>query len=168
MANYKLMIPWIKRWEGGWSNDKDDSGGCTMAGVTIKTFQQYYGKDQTCEDLKHITEQQWEHIFKTGYWDKMKADDINSQQVAELVVQMAWGSGPVTTTKRIQKLLGVKQDGVIGEITLWHINKQDPRELFEKLWNMRFDWLWEIGDTGKNKKFLKGWIKRLCSMRYEK
>lgn len=167
MADYKKMIPWILQWEGGYSNDKDDTGGCTMKGITIKTFQQYFGKDKTCEDLKKITDEQWEYIFKLGYWDKMKADEIKNQSVAQLIVQFAWGSGTVAATKKIQKLLGVKVDGVIGQITLFNINKQNPKELFEKLWNMRFDWLFEIAEKGNNRKFLKGWIKRLLSIKYQ-
>lgn len=166
MANYKLMIPWIKKWEGGYANDPDDAGGCTMQGITIATYQRYFGKDNTCSDLKNITDQQWEYIFKIGFWDKMQADEIKSQSVAELIVQMAWGSGAVTATKRIQKLLGVKVDGVIGPITLWHINKQNPRTLFTDLKDMREQWLVEISKKGNNKKYLKGWLNRLNDLKF--
>lgn len=84
MADAKLMIPYLKKWEGGYVNHPADNGGCTMTGITIKTYQQYYGKDKTCDDLKNITEEEWLTIFKKGYWDKMKADKIENQSLAQL------------------------------------------------------------------------------------
>lgn len=167
MANYKLMIPWIKKWEGGYANDPDDSGGCTMMGITIKTFQHYYGGDKTCKDLKDITEEQWEHIFKTGFWDKFKADLIENQSIAELCVQMGWGSGYVTAIKKIQKTLGCIPDGIVGPVTLGLLNGKDSYNIWNKLWVMRYNWLNQIAKVGNNKKFLKGWLRRLNSMKFE-
>lgn len=58
MARAELVMPIIKKWEGGYANVPGDKGGCTMAGVTIKTFQSFYGKDKTCYDLQHIADYQ--------------------------------------------------------------------------------------------------------------
>lgn len=35
MADYKLLVPFIRKWEGGFVNDPYDKGGATNAGVTI-------------------------------------------------------------------------------------------------------------------------------------
>lgn len=166
MADYKKMIPWIKKWEGGWSDDPDDNGGATMQGVTLATFRRYYGEDKTKQDLRNITEEQWAHIFKTGYWDKMKADYIENQSIAELCVQMAWGSGPVTAAKKIQMKLGVAADGIIGPVTLAKINAKPQRDVFVKLWEMRRFWLIDIGKRGNNSKFVKGWLRRLDDLKW--
>jgi lysozyme family protein len=88
MADAKLVIPFIRRWEGGYANHPNDRGKCTMMGITIGTYQQYFGKDKTCEDLKNISEDEWLAIFKKGYWDKMKADKIENQSLAQLCVDL--------------------------------------------------------------------------------
>lgn len=166
MANYKLMIPWIKKWEGGYSNDPDDAGGCTMNGITIATYQRYFGKDKTCSDLKNITDDECTYIFINGFWDKFKADQIENQSIAQLCVQMGWGSGCVTAIKRIQRCLGCTADGIVGPITLNKLNQKPARDVFEKLWQMRRLWLIEISKKGNNKKYLKGWLNRLDTIKF--
>ncbi len=165
MANAELMIPFLKRWEGGYVNDKDDKGGCTMAGITIGTYRKYYGSKKTCNDLKFITQKEWLHIFKKGYWDKMQADKIENQSVAQLCVDMCWGSGPITSIKKIQSALGLKADGIVGPKTLEALNL-DPEKVFKTLWDMRKAWFERIAKNGNNQKFLKGWLNRLNDIKF--
>lgn len=165
MANALSMMPHIKRWEGGYSCDPDDRGGCTMMGVTLNTYRRYYGASRTCSDLKRITDEQWVTIFKAGYWDKMKADQIGNQSLAELCVDMCWMSGTTTAIMRIQRVLGCKADGIVGPKTLYALNKS-PRANYEALWQMRYNWLCQIASVGNNRKFLKGWLNRLNSQKF--
>lgn len=167
MAEAKLMVPFIKKWEGGWANDPDDVGGCTMSGVTIGTFQKYFGKDKTCYDLRQLTEGEWLYIFKNGFWDKMKADQIENQSIAQLCVDMCWGSGSYWAIRKMQRAIGVKDDGIIGPKTLAALNKEPHKEVFDKIWNMRYAWLCNIAKKGNNKKFLKGWLNRLNDIKYD-
>lgn len=166
MADINKLIPLIKKWEGGYSNNPYDSGGCTMMGVTIGTFRKYYGYNKTCSDLRNITESQWKHILKTGYWDKMRADEIENQSIANLCVQMCWGSGPVTAIKKIQKCLNLRPDGIVGPNTLAALNSPDSEAVFNKLWEMRRIWLINIATVGNNRIFLKGWLNRLNDYKY--
>lgn len=160
------MVPFIKRWEGGWANDPDDAGGCTMAGVTIATYRQYYGKDKTCNDLRFITQDEWLEIFKDGYWKPWKADQIKNQSIAQLVVDCGWGSGPKTSIRKVQACLGCKVDGIIGPKTLAALNAEPQEEVFNKIWKMRYEWLCNVAKKGNNKKFLKGWLRRLSSIKF--
>ena len=166
MADAEKMVPFLRKWEGGYVNDKDDAGGCTMAGITIGTYRKYYGSKKTCTDLKFITQKEWLHIFKKGYWDKMKADDIINQSIAQLCVDMCWGSGPITSIKKIQRTLGLKDDGIVGPKTLAALNADPHKEVFDKLWQMRYEWFHQIAQKGNNKKFLKGWLRRLNDIKY--
>lgn len=166
MANAEMMVPFIRKWEGGYVNDPDDSGGCTMAGITIGTYRKYYGSKKTCRDLKFITQKEWLHIFKKGYWDKMKADQIENQSVAQLCVDMCWGSGQITSIKKIQSAIGVTADGIVGPKTLAALNSC-PETIFNILWNMRKEWLEKIAQKGNNKKFLKGWMNRLNDIKFQ-
>ena len=122
MANSKILVPFIKSWEGGFANVKGDKGGATMQGVTLATFRQVYGLGKSVEDLKKMTPEQWHYIFKRFYWDRWKADDINSQSIANLLVDWVWGSGSYGI-KIPQAALRVTIDGIVGPKTLAAINK---------------------------------------------
>lgn len=158
MAKAELLKPFILKWEGGFVDDPLDRGGATNKGITIGTFRNFYGKDATVEQLKHITDEQWLHIFKSGYWDKWKADDIENQSIADIVVDWAWASGTVTSIKQVQKILGVAVDGIVGNDTLTAINIAGQRSLFVKIHNKRIEFVENIVKRDPSQaRFLKGW-----------
>ena len=167
MADARKLVPIIKRWEGGYSNHPMDKGGPTMQGITLNTFRKYYGANKTAEDLKKITDTQWYHIFKSGYWDKMRGDYILSQSIANLVVDWAWGSGPVTAARKLQRYLKVAVDGKIGPMTLAALNSRDKRTTFEDLWKLRKEHYEAIVRANPSQRvFLRGWLNRLNSFKY--
>lgn len=156
----------IIKWEGGWSTHPADSYACTMSGITIATYQQYFGKDKTCKDLKKLTEKEWVYIFKQGFYHKAKIDQIENWSLALLVCDLCWMSGPKTSIKKIQKVLGVAADGIIGPITLKALN-DSPEENFYEIVQMREKWYKAIVQKSPEKKvFLRGWMNRLNSIKY--
>ena len=166
MAKVELLVPFIKKHEGGFSNHPNDTGGATMAGVTLATFQSYRKAkglpSPTVTDLKNISDAEWTAILKWGYWDRWKADEINYQPVAHLLVGWAWGSGADAAIRRFQKLMKLQVDGIVGKNTLAAINSANGKELFWKLILERKDWFVEICDKNKSQMvFLKGWLNRL-------
>lgn len=167
MAKAELLKPFILRWEGGFVDDPMDRGGATNKGITIGTFRNFYGKEATVEQLKNITDEQWLHIFKSGYWDKWKADDIENQSIANIVVDWAWGSGAATSIKQVQKILGVAVDGIVGDDTLTAINIAGQRSLFVKIHNRRIEFVENIVKRDPSQaRFLKGWKNRINSLTF--
>lgn len=166
MAKSEILKPFILSWEGGFANIPGDRGGATNKGVTIATYRSVFGKERTVEDLKTITDIEWLHIFNTLFWNKWKADQIESQAIANLLVDWVWASGKYGI--RIpQSILGVSIDGIVGPKTLAAVNSYpNQKELFAKLWHAREDFFKRIA-TGAQKKFLKGWLNRLNGIRYE-
>ena len=161
------IVRFFKKWEGGYSNHPLDTGGCTMIGVTIGTYRNYFGQDKTCDDLKHIKDEEWLYIFRKGYYNLVKADNIINDSIALMVVDMAWMSGPITTIKQIQQCFNLKVDGIIGKITLAALNG-DPKVVFNKLYQMRKNYFLKLVDKRpSNKVFLKGWLNRLNDIKYE-
>ena len=167
MANHKILEPFILRWEGGFVNDKADLGKQTNKGVTLSTYRSVFGKNKTVSDLKKITDEQWEFIFKKFYWDKWKADDIKDQNVANILVDWIWCSGSYGI-KIPQRVLGVSVDGIVGSKTIAAINARDGRELFYTIKQERKDFIDRICQTRpKNRKFKNGWLNRINSLAYE-
>lgn len=167
MADYKKLIPTILKCEGGFANNPSDPGGATNSGVTLSTFRSVYGKDKTVQDLKNMTSEQWEYIFKKKFWDRWKADDIDNQAIANLLVDWTWASG-IYGIKYPQAVLGVKSDGIVGLKTLAAINYYpNKKELFEKLWNRRKKHFEDIvRNRPQSKVFLKGWLRRLSDFKW--
>ena len=163
MADYRILKPFILRWEGGFVNDPNDSGGATNKGVTLATYRKYKGESASVDDLKVITDEDWTTIFKTMYWDKCRADEIASQAVANLLVDWYWMSGP-TAVRRVQRLVGVQTDGIIGPKSIAAINIKGEG-LAQDIYDDRRCFYEEIvARRPSQRKFLRGWLNRLNSL----
>lgn len=172
MAKVELLQPFIDRWEGGYVNDPLDKGRETNMGVTIGTWKAVgYDKDGDgligVSDLKLLTKEDvLKRVLKPHYWDRWKADHINSQSVANALVDWVWCSGAYGV-KIPQYILGVKQDGIVGPLTLAAVNKRDPRSLFNEIMKEREAFIYRIVKGNPlQKRFLKGWLNRLNALKY--
>lgn len=167
MADAKKLIPFILKWEGGFANHPNDKGGATNKGITIATFRHFFGSEATVEQLKAMTDEQWETVFRKGFWNPFKGDEIKNQSIANICVDWAWGSGAPTAIKQVQRLLGVAADGVVGNITLGAINNAEPEKLFEKIKSARLAFVEAIVKRDASQQvFLKGWRNRINSIQY--
>ena len=167
MADKNKLIPIIKRWEGGYSDNPNDRGGATNSGVTLAVYQSVYGKNKTKNDLKKMTNEQWNYIFTKLYWNKWKADDIKNQSIANILVDWVWMSG-YGTIKKIQSLFGLTADGIVGNKTISYINSHDQEEVFNKIWNRRKQFYESLVKNNPSQKvFLKGWMNRLNTYRFQ-
>lgn len=162
MANYMLLAPFIMEHEGGFVFNPVDKGGVTNKGVTLKTFRSYAGCNMTEVDLKTMSDFQWYDIFKKYYWDFCKADRINSQAVANAIVDWAYNSGPKTAVSTVQRILGVECDGIVGTMTIEAINNMRSGKLFDAIQFERAAFVQKIVKNDPSQKvFLKGWLRRI-------
>lgn len=95
MADFNIYAPHLLQFEGGYVFHPMDEGGPTNMGVTLQTYRDHFGQDKTVDDLKDISRDEWTQIMKSGYWDRCKADRIDSQSVAEILVDWCVNSGMV-------------------------------------------------------------------------
>ena len=171
MADVNKLVPHILKFEGGFVNDPDDLGGATNKGVCYRTYKLYCSRKKcsvpTIEDLKAITDEEFADILKSMYWDACRADYIESQSIANAIVDWAWHSGTVTASKEVQKVLGVSADGVIGNITLAAINSRSPLPLFGAIQQARKAYIERICLARPiNMKYHKGWMNRINSLQF--
>lgn len=186
MAKFEKFVPLLHEKEGKFVNDPDDAGGATNMGVTLNTYTAYCRKKgypkPTVERLKNMTEEVWQDIIRTMYWNVCRADDIQSQSIANMMVDWAVHSGPATSIKHVQRILKVKADGVVGPITLAAINSASPLPLFGNIREARLKYLGSLvanmkaydkdgneieTQAYKNRKFINGWINRVNSITFD-
>jgi lysozyme family protein len=176
----KVNFDYIRKWEGRLSKDKrdraarhpvpDGSGYHTNIGVTWQAFLfngPLLGYHPTPALFYEMPKEIWLRIYKLGYWDSMKADQINSQAIAEFLVDWAWGSGPSLAARKLQTYLnkhgyGLKIDGVLGAISIGclnhHIAKKGERAVFNDLFKEKTAFLKTVPSF---KTFGKGWTNRM-------
>lgn len=175
MANIENLAPFILSFEGGFVNDPSDRGGATNQGVTLTTWRSVgYDKDGDddidVDDLRLITPYDViDKVLRPHYWDKCKADQIEDQSVANMLVDWAYNSGVGTAAKAIQRIVGCTADGIIGKVTLAAINKREPRSLFDDLKTARRLFIDRIIEARpEQEKYRHGWMRRINSIEYGK
>ena len=171
MANSRLFIPKVLRWEGGFVNDPLDHGGATNKGVTIACFKSMGfdndgDGDIDIDDLRRLTDDQAYAIMKRLYWNRWRADEIENQSIAEMLVDFVWGSGKWGIIVP-QGALGLVTDGLVGEKTLNAVNSANKEEIFNKIKQSRLDFVSNIVKHNPSQiRFLKGWNNRINSFNF--
>lgn len=123
MADHRNQIDFIKKWEGGLSNDPRDVGPAsypapcvyqgqtgwhTNKGIIYETFEsnaRKLGYAATCENFIAMPDYIWAKIYKVSFWDKLLLDSYRSQAIADVIVSLAWGSGLGGAYKQLAKFL---------------------------------------------------------------
>jgi len=172
MADLKIFLPKILKWEGGFVNDPADPGGATNMGVTISTWRQV-GYDKTGDglitaaDIKLLTVTDVEMVLRLFYWNRWKADQIQNQSVAEILVDWVWASGlwGIIIPQHILEIIPV---GHVGPLTISYLNNTDQAKFHATVFQARLDFIDTI--CTKNSKLLRfreGWLNRLSAFLFE-
>jgi len=188
MANYKLLLNHIAKFEGGLSADPRDTcakqpSDYVMPSGTYKGYKVHTNKgicymtwkanapslgyDASSKGFVNMTKAQWEQIIKKIFWDKLNLDNVDSQKIAELIFEATWASGFGGSKSLIQYMqtqLNVDSVGVIGAKTIQALNSfSDIDGLYLKLWNYRLDWYKKLAASNPVAygTFLNGWTNRM-------
>jgi uncharacterized protein (TIGR02594 family) len=117
MTAFERCLAVTLRWEGGWSEHPDDPGGATMKGITIGVYARWKGRRVTKDELRRITDDEVQTIYRRWYWDKVRGDDL-PPGLDLVAFDAGVNSGPATGARWLQAALGVLADGSIGPVTL--------------------------------------------------
>ena len=187
MADYKNLIPFIKKAEGGLASTKSDSASkhpsnCghgkdgnpyhTNKGIQWQTFVNLAAKGNytpNCSGFLNMPDSIWNSIYKVGFWDSIKGDKIKNQAIANTFVEMTWGSGLGNidgfsgTLPWLRKFFNGNYNKDFKSINemVDFVNQLDDEgktpDLFEKLNTFRANKYAALNQPT----FLKGWLNRL-------
>ena len=146
--------------EGGYVNHRKDPGGETNLGVTKRVYEDFGGE----KEMKDLTKEDVEPIYKKNYWDRVKGDDL-PEGLDLCIFDFAVNAGPGRAAKFIQRLVNTTVDGGIGPNTLGkikeYVDHYGINQTIESYALMRQNYYESLSafDT-----FGKGWTRRVSEV----
>lgn len=131
-ANGSTVIP-TRADDRFFSDDPHDTGGRTGAGILQREFDAWNnGRGEPLRDVWRIADEELHAIYKAQYWDAVAGDQL-PVGVDQFMLDFSVLCGVGTAIKRMQRALGLKIDGHLGEITLDAAANADAVDLIAKL-----------------------------------
>ena len=156
-VNYDKCLETILHHEGGYVNHPKDPGGETNLGVTKRVYQEHGGT----KDMKDLLVEDVAPIYKKGYWDKMKGDELPGG-LDLCVFDFGVNAGPGRAAKFLQQMIGTVVDGGIGPNTLAkleeYIRENGEHEAVKKYQEMRQKYYENLSTFAT---FGRGWTRRV-------
>jgi lysozyme family protein len=111
----------------GFVNHPDDRGKATNWGVTAARLGQARGlaRPATVEEVRALSREEAIAILLEHYVVRVRFEAIENWRLRFAVVDYGINSGEVHAARVLQRVLGVRSDGVIGPVTLAAVNGLD-------------------------------------------
>jgi lysozyme family protein len=158
LSNFKPSLALVLKSEGGFVNHPSDPGGMTMLGVTKLNWETWVKHPVTEAEMRALTPELVEPMYKAKYWDAVKADDL-PRGIDYAVFDAAVNMGPKRAARLLQAALGVTADGAIGRATIAAATAADPAELLEAFSLGKEAFYQSLPTFGT---FGKGWLNRVA------
>lgn len=132
-------------------HDPHDPGGTTRYGIDQRSHPKV--------DVEHLTEEEAKQIYHDCEWTRCRCDELPvGWDLA--VFDTAVNIGSQRTIKMMQRAVGVKQDEIIGPMTLEAVKSADVAQFID----LRETYYRSLPDRLKNR-YLKGWLNRVSDVR---
>jgi lysozyme family protein len=154
--NFDTAFQALLTHEGGYSDHAADPGGKTRYGITEAVARQagYRG------DMRELPLDLAQRIYRREYWDAVRADELPAALRYPLF-DAAVNSGVGQAIKWLQRAAGVKDDGVIGPVTLAAVAQLDASALRMRMLAQRLRLMASLPSWPS---FGRGWANRICSL----
>ena len=154
--NFDQAFDILLKHEGGFSDHPADPGGKTRFGITEAVAREvgYRG------DMRELPIDLAERIYKSRYWDAVRADEL-PEAVRYAVFDAAVNSGPRQAIRWLQRAVGVRDDGIIGPVTLAAVRAADHERLFRRILAQRLRFMTELPNWAA---FGRGWARRIAGL----
>lgn len=133
MANFEEALKRTSAFEGGWVNDKSDSGGETYKGISRvnqkswsgwKIIDGYKKKSNFPKNLESdkTLQELVKKCYRDNYWTPIWGDKIKNQKVANDFYDTAVNMGVGTSIKLSERQYGLKETAKMSQELLNKLN----------------------------------------------
>jgi lysozyme family protein len=155
-SSFGIAIGPLLAQEGGYVDDPDDPGKETKFGITKRSYPEL--------DIKNLDQDDAVDIYRKDFWNANKYGSM-PPSIAAKMLEMSANLGGSQANKLLQRALGVKDDGIVGEKTLAATNKADEQQILDALVGSQTSFYKDL--VKKNpvrKKWINNWLKRASSI----
>lgn len=155
-SKFDRIISDVLRREGGFIDDPADEGGRTQLGISEMAHPSAWADGKvTPEEAREI------YFKKYVQWPKYDLIPDSHAVVQAQLIDFGVNSGPFVATQKLQGILGVKADGMLGPKTLAALTARDPKDVNNRLVAERLRMLARIVTKNPSQvKFIAGWVNR--------
>lgn len=133
MSDFARALPIVLAAEGGYVDDPDDPGGETNLGITFRTWQKWCADNGLSpKPMRVLTPDDVEPVYRTRYWDAAQCDRLPwPLNLIHFDCAVNTGIGPAI--RQLQRALNVRDDGMMGPLTLLRAAPSGPRDCYRYL-----------------------------------
>jgi lysozyme family protein len=177
MAKFEIAESITGKNEGGYANNPSDRGGETYAGIARKFWPNWNGwteidqikstQGKSAATINRFAKnnpllvKEISRFYKANFWDANKLDQFNDQQIANTVYDFGVNAGTRKAAKVLQDVLGVTQDGIIGNQTIAKVNGGNPKAIYTAYNCKRKEYYQLLASNPTQHQFLNSWLSRL-------
>ncbi len=157
---FLACLDFTLKYEGGYVDHPADPGGATNLGVTRATLAKWRRRPVTKADVRALSRDEAAQIYRRHYWEPSGGPHLPAG-IDALVFDWAVHSGPTRAVRALQKVLGIKVDGVAGHQLQLAIEKADVRQTIRALCSERRKFLSRLKGFAV---FGRGWSRRVDAL----
>lgn len=171
-SNFDKAMVLVMKHEGGFSNDKNDPGGITRYGISLRFLKQSHidpngdGKEDS-EDIIHLSRTQADQIYYKEWYLKYHYNQINDLSIMTDILDFSINAGASQCHKIVKRAINdiinepIEVNGVLDKDTIEIINLIEPSILHSAI-NHQQELFYRsiVKRNPQLKVFLKGWILR--------
>lgn len=139
--------------EGGYINNPNDAGGETNFGISKRQY--------PAIDIANLTKEKAAEIYFTDYWKSCGSERILSTRLKAKLFDTSVNVGVDKAVKILQRAVCVKDDGILGDITLAAMLRRDEYDVLLAMIKQQMIYYTKIVIHNPAQiTFLLGWIYR--------
>lgn len=169
MSNFEIAIHRVLKDEGGFVDDRQDSGGATNFGISLRWLKSlpdlpkvFSCSDIGIETIQQLTREQAIFLYRHYFWDPYHYERILDQRIATKVFDFTVNAGSHASHTALQWALRasghdkIPIDGILGEYTFKAVNGANAQVLLAAFRSEIAGYYRGL----KNPHFESGWLAR--------